>query len=203
MTPCTVHKHPEKKKDFQLVRLYHPDKVGTSSDIAHTRFQAITAAYDILKGKKTSGNASGAAGSTDVPYRTTASWRAMRKRRQELYDSGPVDDGRNDRLIIVGVVAVKKSTFVSYFNSQRAYNFALSDDSDCPLPNCIIPTGGTWGHNFKDSTNFYRSRAISATGLNGPEIISQQETGSGRYTSRLNSLCLSHLHRPKILFFVK
>ena len=30
----------------------------------------------------------------------------MRKRRQELYDSGPVNDGKNDNLIIIGVVAV-------------------------------------------------------------------------------------------------
>ena len=96
-------------KDFQLVRLYHPDKVGTStsSDIAHTRFQAITAAYDVLRGKA-SGNTttSGASGSANIPYQTTASWRAMRKRRQELYNSGPVNDGKNDNLIIIGVVAV-------------------------------------------------------------------------------------------------
>jgi hypothetical protein len=104
-------------KDFQLVRLYHPDKVGTStsSDIAHTRFQAITAAYDVLTGKapgNTSG-ASGASGSANVPYQTTASWRAMRKRRQELYDSGPVNDGKNDSLIIIGVVAVNLCSFLS------------------------------------------------------------------------------------------
>jgi len=104
--PSNATESDIKARYFQLVRLYHPDKVGTltSSDIAHTRFQAITAAYDVLKGR-TPGNTSGASGSADVPYQTTASWRAMRKRRQELYDSGPVDDGRNDRLIIVGVVA--------------------------------------------------------------------------------------------------
>jgi len=42
----------------------------------------------------------------------------MRKRRQELYDSGPIDDGMNDRLIIVGVVAVNLC-FVSVITSLR------------------------------------------------------------------------------------
>ena len=95
-------------KDFQLVRLYHPDKVGTStsSDIAHTRFQAITAAYDALTGKAP-GNTSGASASGNVPYQTTASWRAMRKHRRELYECGPINDAKNDNLIIIGVVAVK------------------------------------------------------------------------------------------------
>ncbi|KAF8813939.1 DnaJ-domain-containing protein [Phlegmacium glaucopus] len=105
--PSTATESDIKARYFELVRLYHPDKVvGTSasSDIAHTRFQAITAAYDVLRGKAP-GNLSVASGSANVPYQTTASWRAMRKRRQELYDSGPIDDGMNDRLIIIGVVA--------------------------------------------------------------------------------------------------
>ena len=105
---------PNIPKDFQLVRLYHPDKVGTStsSDIAHTRFQAITAAYDVLTGKSPD-NTSGSSGSANVPYQTTASWRAMRKRRQELYDSGPVNDGKYDNLIIIGVVAVNLCSSLS------------------------------------------------------------------------------------------
>ena len=128
------------KKDFQLVRLYHPDKIGTStsSDIAHTRFQAITAAYDVLRGKAPD-NVSGISGSANVPYQTTASWRAMRKRRQELYDSGPVNDGTNDNLIIIGVVAVN---FMFVHVHSITYTPSL-DSSNCSIPNRKTPAGGT------------------------------------------------------------
>jgi hypothetical protein len=51
--------------------------------------------------------------SANVPYQTTASWRAMRKHRQELYDSGPVNDGKNDNLTIIGVAAVNLCSFLS------------------------------------------------------------------------------------------
>jgi len=114
-----------KARYFQLVRLYHPDKVGTStsSDIAHTRFQAITAAYDVLRGKAP-GNIFGSSGSASVPYQTTASWRAMRKRRQELYDSGPVNDGKTDNLIIVGVVA---TVVIALFQIATLRREALED----------------------------------------------------------------------------
>ena len=37
----------------------------------------------------------------------------MRKRRQELYDSGSVNDGNNDNLIIIGVVAVNLCSSLS------------------------------------------------------------------------------------------
>ena len=39
-------------------------------------------------------------------YQTTAAYRAMQHKRQELYDSGAVDDSRTDRLLIAGIVAV-------------------------------------------------------------------------------------------------
>lgn len=39
---------------------------------------------------------------------------AMRKRRQqELYDSGPANNGKNDNLIIIGVVAVSLCSSLS------------------------------------------------------------------------------------------
>jgi len=106
--------------------LYHPDKVGTctSSDIAHTRFQAITAAYDVLTGKAPGNNTGETSGSANVPYQTTASWRAMRKRRQELYDSGPINDGKNDNLIIIGVVA---TVVIALFQIATLRREALKD----------------------------------------------------------------------------
>ncbi|KIM45404.1 hypothetical protein M413DRAFT_442077 [Hebeloma cylindrosporum] len=98
-----------KARYYDLVRLYHPDKVGASStpDVAQARFQAISAAYDVLRGKtplNESGLGSRASNSASTSYQTTAAYRAMRRRRQELYDTGAVDDGRKDAWIIFGVV---------------------------------------------------------------------------------------------------
>jgi hypothetical protein len=39
-------------------------------------------------------------------HQTTAAYRTMQRRRQELYDSGAVDDSRMDKWLITGVVAV-------------------------------------------------------------------------------------------------
>jgi len=101
--------------DFDLVRLYHPDKPGlsVSPEVAHAQFQAITAAYDVLRGKTPPGSAPSPSGSraTDTTYGTTAAWRAVRQRRQELYNSGAADDSWKDKIIILGVVGVR-STFL-------------------------------------------------------------------------------------------
>jgi hypothetical protein len=100
------------------VRLYHPDKVGasSSSDLAHARFQAITAAYDTLRGKSSSSNDTLGHGTSASPaprYQSTAAYRAMKKKRQELYDSGPVDDSKKDKLILFGVIVVSISQSTS------------------------------------------------------------------------------------------
>jgi hypothetical protein len=97
--------------DYELVRLYHPDKAGASfaPGVAQARFQAISAAYDVLRGKTPlieTGLASRASNNSSTSYQTTAAYRAMRRRRQELYDTGAVDDGRKDAWIIFGVMMV-------------------------------------------------------------------------------------------------
>ncbi|KAF8160658.1 hypothetical protein B0H34DRAFT_697557 [Crassisporium funariophilum] len=118
-----------KARYFDLVLLYHPDKVGSSasSDVAHARFQAITAAYDKLR-KKTplDGSPLGPGGpfSVDTRYQTTAAWRAMRRRRQELYASGAVDDGKKDKLILVGVVM---TVFIVIIQTATTRREALAD----------------------------------------------------------------------------
>jgi DnaJ-class molecular chaperone len=98
------------------VRLYHPDKqveTPVDEDIARARFQAITAAYDVLTGKTTSGPGFGMPGEAGhspreaMSHATTAAYRAARQRRQELYDSGSVDDTTKDRFIMAGVVLVR------------------------------------------------------------------------------------------------
>jgi len=95
--------------DFDLVRIYHPDKVGgvVPLEIARERFQAITTAYDILRGEKSrTGNSSSSSGLENRSYQTTAAYRAARRRRQELYSSGVVDDRWKDRIFLGLAVAV-------------------------------------------------------------------------------------------------
>lgn len=128
------------------MRLYHPDKIGesTPSDLAHARFQAITAAYDTLRKKNSAphdplGPSSSA--SPTVRYQTTAAYNAMRRKRQELYNSGPVDDSRKDKLIIFGVVMV---CIRIYLSCQRSlifrpsllcwYKPRLCEERCCPKP---------------------------------------------------------------------
>ena len=101
--------------DYDLVRLYHPDKVIPSSapsiaaDEAHARFQAITTAYDMLRSKTPLGDSSATTGTAEATYTTTAAYRTMQRRRQELYENGAVDDSRLDKWLIVGVVGVRFS----------------------------------------------------------------------------------------------
>ncbi|PPQ95323.1 hypothetical protein CVT26_008168 [Gymnopilus dilepis] len=105
--PRNATKSEIKARYYDLVRLYHPDKVSDSTDpdIALARFRAITAAYDALTGKKPSSDGSSAEGAVDLQarYRSTAAYRAMGRRRQELYSSGAVDDSRKDKLIMAGL----------------------------------------------------------------------------------------------------
>ncbi|KAG5643600.1 hypothetical protein DXG03_000608 [Asterophora parasitica] len=93
-----------KQRYYELVRIYHPDKVGAgslSAEAAHARFQSITAAYDALRGKTPLVDSPQTA--QDTRYPTTAAWRA-RSRRQELYAGK--DERWKDRVILFGVVAV-------------------------------------------------------------------------------------------------
>lgn len=126
-TYCISHSISNKALlDFDLVRLYHPDKAGLSipSDVAHARFQAITAAYDILRGKKPAADDPLGYGSSTTPavrYQTTAAYRAMRKKRQELYNSGPVDDSKKDKLIVFGVIMVR-----SHLHGGHAWPLSLT-----------------------------------------------------------------------------
>ncbi|KAJ7084274.1 hypothetical protein B0H15DRAFT_741501, partial [Mycena belliarum] len=92
-----------KARYFSLVRIYHPDKAGSSvpSDVAHARFQArqaIATAYNALR----TGNTASPGGKDSAPTPTA---RAMYKRSRNLY-SGPqlADEGWKDRIIVAGVI---------------------------------------------------------------------------------------------------
>lgn len=79
--------------------------MAASADDAHSRFQAITAAYDALRGKTALGN--GPTVGQEARHQTTAAYRAMQRRRQNLYDQGSVDDSRLDKWLIAGLVGVR------------------------------------------------------------------------------------------------
>ncbi|KAG5716745.1 hypothetical protein E4T56_gene16185 [Termitomyces sp. T112] len=96
-----------KARYYELVRIYHPDKAdpSISNETAHARFQSITAAYDVLRGKtllKDSLFPSTSSPVRDFRYSTTAAWRA-RSRRNELYTGK--DDRWKDHVILLGLVA--------------------------------------------------------------------------------------------------
>ncbi|KAF9010657.1 hypothetical protein BDQ17DRAFT_1234601, partial [Cyathus striatus] len=108
--PRNATENEIKARYYELVRLYHPDKAGSSlsAEIAHARFQSITAAYDALRGKTpfTSDGLATAQGSyQDRSYQTTAAFRAAQRRRQELYSKGAADDSWKDKIILFGVIS--------------------------------------------------------------------------------------------------
>ncbi|KXN90882.1 hypothetical protein AN958_03536 [Leucoagaricus sp. SymC.cos] len=126
--PHSATENDVKARYFDLVRIYHPDKASTtvSPEVAHERFQAITTAYDILRGKKPYPGASSSSSSSveDRSYQTTAAYRAARRRRQELYSSGAVDDRWKDR-IFMGLAVATVGVFV--FQTLTTRRDAMAD----------------------------------------------------------------------------
>lgn len=107
--------------DIELVRIFHPDvDQSIPSRVAHARFQAITTAYNVLRG------ASPPSTQDDPP---TPAARAMYKRNRNLY-SGPQlsDDSWKDRIIVAGVIFVRCFALSSYLHlltRQAAFCFAM------------------------------------------------------------------------------
>ncbi|KAG6865840.1 hypothetical protein C0991_011172 [Blastosporella zonata] len=106
---------------YDLVRIYHPDKAdpSISSEAAHSRFQSITTAYDVLRGKTPGIDSYSSSASTparDHRYPTTAAWRA-RSRRQELYAGK--DERWKDHVILFGLVATITILVAQVFSTRR------------------------------------------------------------------------------------
>ncbi|KAG6862200.1 hypothetical protein C0995_002130 [Termitomyces sp. Mi166 len=115
-------------QDYELVRIYHPDKADPliSSEAAHTRFQSITAAYDVLRGKTRLKDSpfSSSSPARDFRYPTTAAWRA-RSRRNELYAGQ--DERWKDRVILFGLIATVAVLVAQVFSTRRqAFSEALA-----------------------------------------------------------------------------
>ncbi|KAJ3576747.1 hypothetical protein NP233_g210 [Leucocoprinus birnbaumii] len=119
--PHSATENDIKARYFDLVRIYHPDKASNtvSPEIAHERFQAITTAYDILRGRKPHlASRPTSSGVEDRSYQTTAAYRAARRRRQELYSSGAIDDRWKDR-IFLGLAFATVGVFVMQMSTTR------------------------------------------------------------------------------------
>ncbi|KAK0455102.1 hypothetical protein EV421DRAFT_479675 [Armillaria borealis] len=102
--PRSASPEDVKARYYELVRIYHPDTVDSSvsSELAHARFQSITDAYNVLRGK-TAAKPDPVSGAQKA---TTAARRAVHVRRhRELYEGGAVDDRWKDRMIIVSLIA--------------------------------------------------------------------------------------------------
>jgi hypothetical protein len=100
--------------DYELVRIYHPDSAVSRvlpSTIAQARFQAISSAYDVLRGKTYHPSAENVSNEVDrakVNFRNleTAMWKARQQRRAELRDGFGLDDRWKDAMMLGAVVLV-------------------------------------------------------------------------------------------------
>ncbi|KAF9264268.1 DnaJ-domain-containing protein [Marasmius fiardii PR-910] len=115
-----------KERYYELVRIYHPDKnksSESSEETAHARFQAISNAYNILRGHSptSDSDAEGLSRYGSMSQQaTTASRRAAHIRRhRELYASGAVDDRWKDRFILFGTVAAVVAFVVQAMITRR------------------------------------------------------------------------------------
>jgi hypothetical protein len=92
--------------DFELVRLYHPDKVdpsSTPSEVAHARFQAIASAYKFLQERTQPGY-------QPTPEEQAATMTAANARARQIYRQRRLYSGGDERwkdwIVFGGVIAV-------------------------------------------------------------------------------------------------
>ncbi|KAJ7594789.1 hypothetical protein C8J56DRAFT_927683 [Mycena floridula] len=114
---------PDAVKDryYELVRIYHPDRrnPSTPAEIAHSQFQSISAAYNLLRGSLSAAPESPVAGSGyDSSKLSGADWRAMHiRRRRKLYEGG--DDRWRDWIIFAGAFATIAAAFAQITSLRR------------------------------------------------------------------------------------
>lgn len=94
--------------DYELVRIYHPDSPVARAyppEVSESRFHAISASYDILRGRR-------AALDPDLSHATPharvdlhALWRVKQRHRQD--PMGPIDDRWKDGIILGSLVVVR------------------------------------------------------------------------------------------------
>jgi hypothetical protein len=112
--------------DYDLVRIHHPDSpitrsLGLSPEVAHTRFQSISRAYDALRGKIPQASIN-----SESKHRNdtrTATWRNTQSSRPDL-DFAP-DERWKDGVIIGGIVLVHAFTPYIFINSHSLQTIGL------------------------------------------------------------------------------
>ncbi|EKM54153.1 uncharacterized protein PHACADRAFT_209970 [Phanerochaete carnosa HHB-10118-sp] len=132
--PRSSTKAEVKARYYELVRIYHPDSPVSrplSPTTAQARFQAITAAYDALRGKRPLDLEPGEPERPRADFHdlSTAMWKARQRRRAEL--NVGMDERWKDRLMM-GAVVVAVAAFVAQTYSTRTQ--ALSSSLETRRP---------------------------------------------------------------------
>ncbi|KAG1777683.1 hypothetical protein EV702DRAFT_217108 [Suillus placidus] len=113
--PRSANQEDVKRRYYELVRIYHPDSAVARhypSEESQARFQAISRAYDILRGKATSSGEPVEATHKVDPIR----W-STRLRRPHFDDT--VSDERWKERVIMGTVFLTLAAFVAQTSWTR------------------------------------------------------------------------------------
>ncbi|OJA08017.1 hypothetical protein AZE42_08015 [Rhizopogon vesiculosus] len=103
------------KADYELVRIYHPDSVVARHyppEVSQARFQAISKAYDILRGKTSS------SGEPTEATRKVDPMRWATKSRRPHFDDTASDEKWKER-VITGAVLLTLVAFVAQTSWTR------------------------------------------------------------------------------------
>ncbi|KIK47131.1 hypothetical protein CY34DRAFT_293076 [Suillus luteus UH-Slu-Lm8-n1] len=113
--PRSANQEDVKRRYYELVRIYHPDSAVARHyppEESQARFQAISRAYDILKGKTSSSGEPVEATRTVDPIRWSA-----RSRRPHFDDTA--SDERWKERVIMGTVLLALAAFVTQTSWTR------------------------------------------------------------------------------------
>ncbi|OAX33264.1 hypothetical protein K503DRAFT_775805 [Rhizopogon vinicolor AM-OR11-026] len=112
--PRNASQDDVKQRYYELVRIYHPDSAVARHyppEVSQARFQSISKAYDILRGKTSSGEPTEATRKVD-PMR----WAA--KSRRPYFDDTASDEKWKER-VITGAVLLTLVAFVAQTSWTR------------------------------------------------------------------------------------
>ncbi|KAM5535122.1 hypothetical protein V8D89_011208 [Ganoderma adspersum] len=157
--PRSATRSDVKARYYDLVRIYHPDSPvaragGVSPETAHARFQAISAAYAVLTGKKPAtsfddGEAGeGFTGKARASYHdlSTAMWRERQRRKADL-DVG-LDERWKERLML-GAILLTVAMFVYQTYTTRRRAMAESRQSQRSSSHSLPPEAQPRSDDFR------------------------------------------------------
>ncbi len=96
--------------DYELVRIYHPDSPVARvypPEISEARFHAISASYDVLRGRRVAMDPESPGVAPRPRFDLHALWRAKQRHRRDPI--GPVDDRWKDGVILGSLILVRSS----------------------------------------------------------------------------------------------